>query len=249
MNVGGHILKKLDAFPLKIIALFVMLLDHLWFGFPNVFPVGFHPLSRFVAPLFAYFMVEGLFYTKDRVRYNLRLFGWAIFMESGNVLLNTILVSKEVSVHNNIFMTLAVGLLMLNLAEFSKHQVGISKIPSIVGAVLCTFAGIFTEGGFQLMPFIWMTYLLRDKSNWKYISYMMWGIFLFFFDGYVPHETAKMTLDMLMFNSDFLVFTVIPFIMIYSGNRGKNTKFSKYLFYVFYPLHLWGIAIVEFILK
>ncbi|WP_258280641.1 MULTISPECIES: conjugal transfer protein TraX [unclassified Clostridium] len=94
-------MKKLDAFQLKIIALIVMLMDHLYFAFGQVFPLWFHPLSRFVAPLFAFLMVEGLFHTKNKFKYNIRLFGWPVFMQAENFVINRVLGSAEFAVHNN----------------------------------------------------------------------------------------------------------------------------------------------------
>ncbi|RDY23827.1 hypothetical protein CHF27_005605 [Romboutsia maritimum] len=46
-----------------------------------------------------------------------------------------------------------------------------------------------------------------------------------------------------------LPISVILFILAYNGERGLNNKFSKYLFHVFYPLHLWILALLEFLLK
>ncbi|WP_286183920.1 TraX family protein [Clostridium sp. CCUG 7971] len=66
---------------------------------------------------------------------------------------------------------------------------------------------------------------------------------------FVWYGNIKETIDMLMFNSDFLLILAVPFILAYNGERGINNKFSKYLFYVFYPLHLWVLAILQFILK
>ena len=31
------------------------------------------------------------------------------------------------------------------------------------------------------------------------------------------------------------------------GERGPKTKFSKYFFYVFYPAHLWILALIGYI--
>ncbi|WP_374705328.1 hypothetical protein [Paenibacillus radicis (ex Gao et al. 2016)] len=50
-----------------------------------------------------------------------------------------------------------------------------------------------------------------------------------------------------MVNSDFLFITVIPFILLYNGERGLSNRFAKYLFSVFYPLHLWILKTAEFI--
>ncbi|MGL4914437.1 MAG: TraX family protein, partial [Romboutsia sp.] len=56
-------MKKLNAFQIKVFALILMLMDHLYFAFPQVFPLWFHPLSRVVSPIFAFLLVEGFFHT------------------------------------------------------------------------------------------------------------------------------------------------------------------------------------------
>ena len=120
-------MKKLNAFQLKVIALIVMLMDHIYTAFPNVYPLWFHALSRFVAPLFAFLMVEGLFHTRNKLKYNIRLFVWAVVMHVGNIIINNAFVSKGVRVHNNIFMTLALGLTIINLFELNKNSQGNKK--------------------------------------------------------------------------------------------------------------------------
>ncbi|WFD11828.1 TraX family protein [Tepidibacter hydrothermalis] len=239
-------MKKLNAFQLKIIALIVMLMDHLYFSFPDVFPVWFHPLSRFVAPLFAFLMVEGLFHTRNRLKYNLRLWGWAIFMQMGNGVINIAFLSKKVSVHNNIFITLALGLTILNLFELRKNCYGIKKWGLLVSCIGLILLGVCVEGGFSVIPFILITYFFRENKKKSIIGYLILSVILFIMN-YTPYETLKMTINMMMYNSDFLFIMVVPFIFLYNGERGVNNKFSKYLFYVFYPLHLWILAMIEFI--
>lgn len=241
-------MKKLNAFELKIIALIVMLMDHLYTFFPLAFPLWFHPFSRFVAPLFVFLMVEGLFHTRNKLKYNIRLFGWAIFMQAGDFIINKVLMSKQVSIHNNIFMTLALGLTMINLFELSKKSKGFKKLGLILLAILFIPLGVFTEGGIVMMPFTLVTYFFREKRKRAIIGYVILSVF-FFIISYVPYATIAETIGMLMFNSDFLFITVVPFILLYNGERGLNNKFSKYLFYVFYPLHLWLLVIIQFVIK
>lgn len=241
-------MKKLDGFQLKVIALIVMLLDHLYFAFPAVFPEWIHPLSRLVAPIFGYLMVEGFFYTRNKLKYNLRLWGWALFMEVGNILLNIALVSKGIGVYNNIFMTLALGLTILNLIELAKNNSGIKKIVLIIVIILLLPLSILVEGGMSLIPFILITYFFRGNMKKTMIGYIILALILFK-TSFVWYGNIEETIDMLMFNSDFLLILAIPFILSYNGERGLNNKFAKYLFYVFYPLHLWGLAILQFIIK
>ncbi|MEF9991700.1 MAG: TraX family protein [Romboutsia sp.] len=241
-------MKKLNAFQIKVFALILMLMDHLYFGFPQVFPLWFHPLSRVVAPIFGFLLVEGFFHTRNKVKYNIRLFAWAVFMQVGNILVNTILLSKEVQVHNNIFMTLAIGLAIINIVDFSKSKDGINKVLLVICSILLVPLGFLAEGGMVLIPFILVTYLLRGKLTKQIIVYIILSVVLFIM-SYVKYPTTKETIEMLMYNSDFLFILVVPFICLYNGERGLNNKFSKYLFYVFYPLHLWVIAIISFMLR
>ncbi|MGL5316688.1 MAG: TraX family protein [Peptostreptococcaceae bacterium] len=241
-------MKKLNAFQIKVFALILMLMDHLYFAFPKVFPLWFHPLSRGVAPIFAFLLVEGFFYTRSRLKYNIRLWGWAVFMQAGNMAINTLLKSKGVSVHNNIFFTLALGLTIISLLEYSKDKVGANKIMLMAGAIFMLPLSFLTEGGMAVIPFILITYLFRNSNKKKIIGYIALSIALFIM-SYVPYPTIEETINMMMYNSDFLLILVIPFILMYNGERGMNNKFSKYLFYVFYPMHLWIIAFIEFTLK
>lgn len=241
-------MKKLNAFQLKIIAIIVMLMDHLYFAFPDVFSSWFHPLSRFVAPLFVYLMVEGLFYTRNKLKYNLRIFSWAIIMQSGNMILNFLIKSNVHESHNNIFMTLALALFILNLFELRKIYGGLSKIIILIFAVILIPVGLFVEGGFVLIPFALITYFLRGNMKKTIVGYIILSLLVFKIE-YVSYETIEMTINMLIFNSDFLAITAVPFILLYNGERGLNNKFSKYMFYVFYPLHLWILTIISYLLS
>lgn len=236
---------KFNAFELKMIGLVLMLMDYLYIAFPNAFSAWYHPLSRVVAPIFGFLLVEDLFHTRNKLRYNIRLFGWAIFMQIGNFIINIALKSKEVYVYNNIFLTLAIGLTIINLIEFSKNKEGIKKIGLLLFSTLLILLGFFTEGGIILIPFILITYLFRKNEKKQIVLYVCLSIVLFIM-SYKSYSTVKETISMLMFNSDFLFILVVPFILLYNGKRGINNKFSKYLFYIFYPLHLWLIAILQF---
>lgn len=242
-------MKKLNAFQIKIFALVLMLMDHLFFAFPKVFPLWFHPLSRVVSPIFGFLLIEGFFHTRNRLKYNIRLFGWAIFMMLGNKILNIALGSKSVHVGNNIFMTLAVGFTIIHIIEFSKKKEGIGKVLLIILSLIIMGLGfVTTEGGNVVLPFILITYLFRGNIKKSTISYAILSIVLLWM-SYITYPTLNETINMLMFNSDFLFILVIPFIIVYNGERGPNNKFTKYLFYIFYPLHLWLLAIIAFLVK
>ena len=75
--------RGLDGTTLKLIALGLMLLDHIhyFFAFTGAVPGWFSMLGRLAAPLFLFCAVEGFVHTHSRPRYWLRL--WAIAAPMG----------------------------------------------------------------------------------------------------------------------------------------------------------------------
>ncbi|WP_394862418.1 TraX family protein [Paraclostridium bifermentans] len=241
-------MKKFNAFQIKVVLLILMLLDHIGVYFPSVFPSYIHGITRVVSPMFAYFLVEGFFYTRSRFNYGFRLLGFAIFMEAGNYILNLMLASKHVSVHLNIMSTLFIGFIIINLFELSKNKAGIKKIFLIIlGIIVAVIAflgpGIF-EGSNTIIPFIIITYCFRGNLKKQAIGYLIIDLPLI-----IITLSVATNFDVIMFNSDFLFILVIPVILLYNGERGLNNKFSYYMFYVFYPLHLWILAIIKFMVS
>lgn len=137
------------------------------------------------------------------------------------------------------------GVLSINIFCFEVK--GIWKFLKLILGCLIGFLGlIFTEGGQIIIPFMLITYFLRNREMIRNIFYVLYSILILIF-SYVSYDSFKETLLMLLYNSDWLFILVIPFIYFYNGERGNNSKFSKYFFYVFYPLHLWIIKLIEFL--
>ena len=62
--------KGLSSFNLKIIAIIFMTIDHINTSLGRFLhlPLWISLLGRFVAPLFVFFLVEGYFYTKNKMK-------------------------------------------------------------------------------------------------------------------------------------------------------------------------------------
>ena len=196
--------------------------------------------------------VEGFLYTRDRFKYNARIFLWAGIMFAGNFGLNLLLQQESLVVYNNIFYTLAVGVLALNAWAFPVEKIKINqtlaKIIKVLIAVLVSiYACVAYEGSPAMIPFMFICYFLRDKVKLRNIVTILFCVLLFILDFDIL-PTMEQTIRLMMFNSDWLLFTVLPFLSLYNGERGPNTPFSKYLFYVFYPAHLWNIALIGYLL-
>ena len=230
----------------------LMVLDHLHYipGLVSPFWEGiFHALTRCVAVWFAYTAVEGFVYTSNLRRYLSRLYGWALFMLAGNFILEHAF-KYRVHMTNNIFLTLAVGVTLLSIFFLRINIADLrEKLIRWIGGGLVFLIGIFlTEGGLVILPFMLITYAFREKILLRNSLYFALSAVLLLM-SYQSYPTWSETLNMLLYNSDFLFISVLPFISLYNGERGAKTAFSKYFFYIFYPTHLWLIAYVAYLVS
>ena len=248
-------MKKYDAFQLKLFMALLMVLDHLPHIPGLIFPtwVGiFHLMTRCVGAWFAFMAVEGFLHTHNRAKYNIRLFLWAGIMFAGNSLLTYLFRSKDVYVSNNIFLTLAIGVLLLNMWAYGGSSLSVGhKVLKLSGMATITVVGaVYAEGGYVLLPFMLMTYGFRNRQKLRNISYILFSLLLLLPNLPIvfQYDSLKIGLDMFLFNSDWFFLSVLPFIYLYNGKRGRKDWFAKYFFYWFYPLHLWAIAAISYLL-
>lgn len=244
-------MKSYNAYQLKLAMAGLMVLDHLKIipdFIPDQLALVFHLATRCVAVFFAYMLVEGFLHTRNVKAYLLRLYGAAGFMTLGNTLLNSLYQSKGIYISNNIFLTLAVGLtLLVCLQNFSEHTRAKRIIQVLLAGLLTIIGALFTEGGTVVLPFILITYLGRESATKRTIAYGFLALVLLAM-SYHPYETIEMTVQMMLFNADWLFILVLPIFGLYNGQAGPRTAFSRYFFYIFYPLHLWLLATIGYFL-
>ena len=241
-------MKKLNGTQIKYLMAALMVLDHL----PHIpglvspwWEAILHAITRCVGVWFAYTAVEGFLYTSNLKKYLTRLWGWALFMGVGNLLLNWLFEYRSIEIHNNIFLTLAVGVSILALLE--KVQ-GKWKYTAWLGAAVLFGAGsLMTEGGIVLIPFMLVSYYFRNRLFWRNLAYVILSL-AFLAMNFQYLETWDLTVRELLYNGDFLFITVLPFLYLYNGERGPKTSFNKYFFYIFYPAHLWLITFIAYLL-
>ncbi len=214
---------KLDRFQMKLFMALLMVLDHIAFFIPESLVLIFHVATRVVGVWFAYIAVEGFIYTSNLKKYIFRLFSSAAFMFVGNHLLTLLFKDRGIVVQNNIFLTLAIGVLMLTaLTKIKSKMVGYPCI-----AVLLVAGVLIAEGGMTILPFMLITYLTYGKNKYRNIGYLCLSVILFLM-SFVNYEDLITTIEMLAFNSDFMFIFVIPFLYMYNGKRGNNSKFAMH---------------------
>ena len=95
-----------------------------FFAFSGFLPSWIHLITRFVAPLFAFFTVEGFYHTRNREKYMARLWTAAVLMQFGNII-SFIMLGQRYQIIDNIFFNSCIRFYSdLFLTKREKRQKG-----------------------------------------------------------------------------------------------------------------------------
>ena len=164
-------MKKLNSFTLKIIAMITMLLDHVYtyIGQSGIdVPIWFGYLGKIAAPIFFYLIVEGFFHTKSKVKYLSRLASFGVVM---------IGIDKIIGIHNNIFLSLTLSVLMLMVIDYAKKsKKSYIYIIATLAVVAIGAAYMFTEASMFGLGMTLIFYFFRDKKIIMAIVYSLFSL-------------------------------------------------------------------------
>ncbi len=241
---------------LKLIALILMLLDHIGQFIPGA-PLWLHWVGRISAPVFMFCMAWGFYYTHDRQKYLLRMYLFGVGMAMIALICNNIVADPYAMMTNNIFVTLLLVAVIVWLIElrktdkskgnrylalFAGYQVLTTIVCILIAQIvplmgMMSFVGaitgnlIFNEGSFIFVFLGVLIYFNRTDKKRLILSY---GLFCLAFLGLEwsldPRPTA-----LLYNNYQWMMIASLPLMLSYNGEKGRGLK---YLFYVFYPLHI-----------
>ena len=232
---------KLNSFQIKLMLMFLMVLDHVATYFDNM-PWWFHLLGRLVAPVFFYFVVEGFYHTRDRKKYALRLFCWALVMFAGNYILFLVLKAK-VPLLNNIFLSLAWSVVLMTVIEQVKASKNyVLGLPIIVFVIMISMISEATIFG----PVLTLVFYLFRKDKVKMsIAYVIASLAITFWIYAGMGEGISLIGFFKESSMQWAMIFATPIFFMYSGERGPNNKFIKNMLYGFYPAHLWIIYTIS----
>lgn len=253
-------MKKLNVNQLKYLAAFFMVLDNAYLAMPMLLPSWIHLITRFVAPLFAFFLVEGFFHTRNRSKYVTRLWLAAALMQGGDYI-SFLLLGQCNQISDNIFLTLALGFTIIYLFECGKQHAIIKRVIFYVLGILLTligFAGSFIpvtigqyyfglEGGIQILSVVIIFYLFYGNRTKQVIVFLLWNTLLICLSGVpMPGQYPSLTMwfEDFCYNCESYTFLFLPFLLLYNGEKGHKTNFNRNFFYVFYPAHLWILHLI-----
>ena len=229
--------KCLSNFDLKLIAIITMTIDHIGIVFGTPFYNFLRAVGRLSFPIFAFLLTEGYVHTKSFSKYFFRLLVLALFSE---VIYDYAFYGSSIYLGaNNIFFTLALGLLTLFLLDKSK---GLIKR--------------YFKDKVDLVIILPITYLLIVVimgliAEFLSFSYGMLGIlvisFFYLFKKNFPLTVLSVSLSTLILGDTMQYFSLLSLILIYFYNK-KLGKKCKVFFYLYYPLHILVLGVIRMLI-
>ena len=210
-------MKKINAFYLKLIAITGMATQHfIIIVNPDIdtllkeILIGFGGLTFIIM---AYLLVEGYKHTRDIKKYMMRLFIFALISIYPFYFGFSFDYVFGIGSQNVIF-TLFIGLVLMYLDE---------KIDSNIIFMVCFFIALLISVFFDWAVvgpiMIFLLYKIKDEKL-RILSAALVGI-------------LASLVSMKFFAVGIFISALL--LLLYDGKRGPNLK---YLFYIFYPLHL-----------
>ena len=222
-----------DSFQLKMIAACAMLIDHTGHVF---FPEAIYMrcIGRLAFPIFAFMVAMGYSYTRDIKKYMLRMFIFAIITQVPYVYM----IGSFDPLPFNVIFTLLFGLVSIYAIETGKPIIGITV--AILLAILAESGG-FDHGAFGVFMVI-AFYYTRDS---KYLSNLSAILLILLLSTYYLLIFGLNTYTWIIIL--FYLFA-IPVINLYNEKKGISNPFTKWFFYVFYPIHILMLVILKIII-
>ena len=220
----------LTSTHLRMLALFLMLLDHMW---ATVIPGNnwMTYVGRMAFPIFAFQAAEGYHHTHDFKGYCKRLGLFALISE---IPFNLMIFSSPIyPFHQNVMLTLLLGLLACRAYDQRKWLK--LALWVLLGAVS------FCDYGAMGVMTVLMFHVFRGQKSVQLL--LLVAINWFGFEG-----------EQLVFGSfqmpvqAFAIGAALP-IFLYGGEKGRGGKWLQYGSYLFYPMHmliLWLIRAIAF---
>lgn len=243
--------KLLDSNMIKIIAIIAMTIDHItWMIYPGypkeIIPIILHIIGRITCPIMCYFISEGYHYTKDINKYMKRLFVFAFISHFAYVFASLDFVDwrsfipfyyGSVLNQTSVMWSLAWGLVMLRVVYSKKIESNMMKVLLIVLICFISFPSDWScVASLCILAFGTNRGKLKKQTLWMMFYVAIYAMVYFF------------EIDKIYGLLQMAVVLSVPIIVMYNGKRGNNRRINtimKWLFYIYYPLHLFIIGCIS----
>jgi len=213
----------LSGSALKWIAVVTMLIDHVAMALVNraQYPDLYHvmrSIGRLAFPIYCFLLIEGFVHTRNVWKYALCLGAFAVISEIPYDLVRSgVMFAPE---KQNIFFTLLLGLIMMELMHWKKDR---PEWQLIFGMGACGIAQL---------------------CNMDYGMFGILQIAGLYFCRFSPLLQQGFLIIINILQQSLQIYGACAAILIacYNGKRGKQLK---YFFYLIYPVHLFIIYILR----
>lgn len=242
----------MNALALKLLAMLIMLVDHTGVVLYHAGLIA-RPLYRVLRvigrgafPIFCFQIVEGAKHTKRKWFYLLRLAALAFISD---VTFDLALFSTWWDLkHQNVFFTLALGLLVVFVIRWAASLSGKKAILGALAVVFTTAAASWLAAFFN-----------TDYGTAGVLQIAVMGLLV------VPLERHPWAMERAVSERAIRVvvcalaitvcawlcggtewwayYALVP-IALYNGRKGCNSKALQYALYFFYPLHLLALGLI-----
>ena len=237
-------LRCLNSLSLKLLAMALMLCDHLW---ATVIPGNnwLTAVGRLAFPIFAYQVAEGFFLTHNRKKYLGRMFVFALISE---IPFNLLYYSSVVfPFHQNVMFTFCLAILRMMALERAKSKgpivfslaaaacVALGMLLGQLAMVDYYGSGVVTVLIFYLcrqIPYGW----LGEVAGLAFLNCKLLGGMT------IPLTLGSWTLE---FPEQGLALLALIPIWLYNGKQGAHNKAIQYACYAFYPAHMLILALLR----
>lgn len=236
---------ELTAAVLHIIAMTLMLMDHLW---ATLLPARewLTCAGRVAFPIFAFMAVEGYFHTRSFKKYILRMLLFAVLSEIPFDLMYG--GTWFYPVHQNVLWTFLLSLLGVWLMEQVRKKgktwmyllVCVLVVPA--GLVLGTLCMVDYYGGGVLTVFVF--YFLHGRKWWCFLGQLaaLYWLNVELLGG-LMYPVQLFGMEFELCQQGLALLALIP-IWLYRGRQGYHSKPFQYLCYAFYPVHMLLLVVV-----
>ena len=236
---------ELTAAVLHIIAMTLMLMDHLW---ATLLPARewLTCAGRVAFPIFAFMAVEGYFHTRSFKKYILRMLLFAVLSEIPFDLMYG--GTWFYPVHQNVLWTFLLGLLGVWLMEQVRKKgkiwmyllVCVLVVPA--GLVLGTLCMVDYYGVGVLTVFVF--YFLHGRKWWCFLGQLaaLYWLNVELLGG-LMYPVQLFGMEFELCQQGLALLALIP-IWLYRGRQGYHSKPFQYLCYAFYPVHILLLVVV-----
>ena len=236
---------ELTAAVLHIIAMTLMLMDHLW---ATLLPARewLTCAGRVAFPIFAFMAVEGYFHTRSFKKYILRMLLFAVLSEIPFDLMYG--GTWFYPVHQNVLWTFLLSLLGVWLMEQVRTKgktwmyllVCVLVVPA--GLVLGTLCMVDYYGVGVLTVFVF--YFLHGRKWWCFLGQLaaLYWLNVELLGG-LMYPVQLFGMEFELCQQGLALLALIP-IWLYRGRQGYHSKPFQYLCYAFYPVHMLLLVVV-----